>query len=110
MQTKVTHLTSVHSRYDTRIFLKECVSLAKESNYSVNLVVADGLPNEVKSQVHIYDVGLSGSRMGRALGVTKRVLKKAIELDSDIYHFHDPELISTGLKLKKIGKKRGRSV
>ncbi len=34
-----------------------------------------------------------------------RVLKKAIELDSDIYHMHDSELIPVGLKLRKVGKK-----
>lgn len=37
----ICHLTSVHSRYDTRIFLKECRSLAR-TGYQVSLVVADG--------------------------------------------------------------------
>jgi len=41
-QTKITHLTSAHQRYDTRIFIKMCSSLAKNENYKVSLVVADG--------------------------------------------------------------------
>jgi len=36
---------------------------------------------------------------------TKAVYRKALEVDADIYHFHDPELIPYGLKLKKKGKK-----
>jgi glycosyltransferase involved in cell wall biosynthesis len=35
----------------------------------------------------------------------RRVFQKALELDADIYHLHDPELIPIGLKLKKRGKK-----
>ncbi len=103
--TKITHLTSVHTRYDTRIFLKECSSLAKIDNYTVNLIVADGKGDEVKNSVHIYDVGKLQGRIDRIFKTTKNVLKKAIELDSDIYHLHDPELIPIGLKLKKLGKK-----
>lgn len=41
MKNKITHLTSVHTRHDTRIFLKECVSLAKVERYEVSLIVAE---------------------------------------------------------------------
>jgi len=103
MSYKITHLTSAHSRYDTRIFLKECSSLAKK--YRVNLVVADGKRDEVKNGVAIYDVGKAKGRLNRIFQTTKKILKKAIALDSDIYHLHDPELMPIGLKLKKMGKK-----
>lgn len=102
---KITHMTSVHTRYDTRIFLKECRSLAKIDEYIVNLIVADGKGDETKNNVHIHDVGESKGRLKRVLKTTKRVQQKAFELDSDIYHFHDPELIPSGLRLAKSGKK-----
>jgi hypothetical protein len=103
MKTKVTHLTSAHPRYDTRIFYKECISLSRY--YDVSLVVADSLGDEVVDGISIYDVGKSASRKERILKTTKSVLKKAIALDSDLYHIHDPELLLVGLKLKKMGKK-----
>lgn len=103
---KITHLTSVHSRYDTRIFIKMCSSLAKNEKYQVSLVVADGNKNEIKNSVHIVDVGAkSGARISRITTTVKKVFEKAKALDSDIYHLHDPELIPIGLKLKKLGKK-----
>jgi glycosyltransferase involved in cell wall biosynthesis len=106
MYTKsVTHLTSVHPRYDTRIFFKECVSLAKDTRYQVNLVVADSLGDETKHGVSIYDVGKESSRIRRVRLATKRVLAQAIALKSQLYHIHDPELIPVGLKLKKMGKR-----
>ncbi|RLA80671.1 MAG: glycosyltransferase family 1 protein [Epsilonproteobacteria bacterium] len=104
-QTKITHLTSAHPRYDTRIFLKQCSSLVKIKGYKVSLIVADGNGNELKNDVSIFDVGKLKGRLNRIFNTTKKVLNKAIELDSDIYHFHDPELIPIGLKLKKLGKK-----
>ena len=100
---KITHLTSAHPRYDTRIFLKECCSLSKQ--YTLNLIVADGEGDELKSGVNIYDIGVEEGRVNRIFKTTKKILEKAIELDSDIYHLHDPELIPVGLKLKKLGKK-----
>ncbi len=102
---KITHLTSAHPRYDTRIFLKECTSLAKIDNYEVSLIVADNKGDEVKHNIHIYDVGKLHGRINRMFKTTKNVLQKAIELDSDIYHLHDPELMPVGIKLKKMGKK-----
>lgn len=101
---KVAHLTSVHPRYDTRIFLKECQSLAN-NGYDVSLVVADGNGDELNSKVNIYDVGKLSGRINRMLRTTKKVYQKALELDSDVYHLHDPELIPIGLKLLKKGKK-----
>ncbi|EII5634394.1 glycosyltransferase family 4 protein [Vibrio cholerae] len=100
---KVAHLTSVHPRFDTRIFLKECISLAN-SGYSVSLVVADGKSDETKNNISIYDVGASKGRLDRIRNAPERVLAKALALDADIYHLHDPELIPIGIKLKKCGK------
>ncbi|QSR36014.1 glycosyl transferase [Marinobacterium iners] len=100
---KIAHLTSVHPRYDTRIFLKECTSLAS-NGYSVSLIVADGKGDEIKKYVAIYDVGASKGRMDRIRNAPGRVLAKALALDADIYHLHDPELIPIGVKLKKRGK------
>ncbi|MBF4302413.1 glycosyltransferase, partial [Vibrio anguillarum] len=100
---KIAHLSSVHTRYDTRIFLKECTTLAK-NGYSVSLVVADGKGDETKNNVSIYDVGASKGRLDRIRNAPGRVLTKALDLDADIYHLHDPELIPIGLKLKKHGK------
>jgi glycosyltransferase involved in cell wall biosynthesis len=100
---KVAHLTSAHPRFDTRIFLKQCCSLAAHG-YDVYLVVADGIGDEKKDSVNIYDVGPSNGRLDRIRKAPWRVLKKAVELEANIYHIHDPELIPIGLKLKKLGK------
>ena len=100
---KIVHLTSVHPRTDTRIFLKECTSLANHG-YSVSLVVADGKGDEEKNGVNVYDVGASKGRLDRIRKAPSRVLQKAFDLDADVYHLHDPELIPVGLKLKQEGK------
>lgn len=102
MKSKIVHLTSVHPRTDTRIFLKQCLSLSEK--YNVSLVVADGLGNDIKHNIHIYDVGKIENRVKRIINSTKAVLEKAIELDADLYHLHDPELLPIGLRLKKLGK------
>lgn len=101
---KICHLTSVHPRYDTRIFVKECQSLQK-AGFEVFLIVADNLGNEIKNNINIIDAGKESSRLKRIFNSTKRILSIALEIDADIYHFHDPELIPIGLKLIKKGKK-----
>jgi glycosyltransferase involved in cell wall biosynthesis len=100
----VAHLTSVHPRYDDRIFLKHCRSLAA-NGYRVSLVVADGDGDESRDGVFITDVGGSAGRLNRVFRTTTRVLRRAIALNADVYHLHDPELIPVGLKLKKLGKR-----
>ena len=102
-EKRVCHLTSAHPRTDTRIFLKECRSLAG-NGYSVSLVVADGLGNEYREGVWVYDVGASHGRIDRIWSASQRVFDKAVTLNADIYHLHDPELIPFGLRLKRMGK------
>ena len=87
---RVAPLTSVHPRYDPRIFVKMCSSLAK--NYDVSLIVADGKGCEIKNNVSILDVGKSKKgRLFRIVQSVKRVYNKALVTDADIYHLHDPE-------------------
>ncbi len=104
MSISIAHLSSAHPRYDTRIFLKQCRSLARVG-YSVSLVVADGKGDEIRDNVKIYDVGRSQGRLDRMINTSRHVFEKSKLLDADIYHLHDPELIPFGIKLKRLGKK-----
>ena len=101
--TKVCHMTSAHGVEDVRIFHKECVSLAR-AGYGVYLVERG--ESYEKNGVHIVGVGdIPASRRKRMTEGAKRVYEAAKALDADVYHFHDPELLPYGLKLKKAGKK-----
>jgi len=83
-----------------------CSSLAKNPNYQVNLIVADGNGDEVVNGVNVFDSGYKiGGRIARMTGTVKLVYNKALALDSDIFHLHDPELLFIGLLLKWKGKK-----
>ena len=100
----IAHLSSAHPRDDIRIFHKQCRSLAAHG-CDVTLIVADDLGDDHKDGVKIIDVGRLSGRLNRMLKTTQRVFEKAIALDADVYHLHDPELIPIGLKLKRSGKK-----
>jgi glycosyltransferase involved in cell wall biosynthesis len=111
MKKNVCHLTSAHSRYDTRIFIKECVSLQK-NGYNVTLIVSDGKGNEFKEGIHIldigkfFDLGNDTSRLSRIRKTQRLILKAALATKADIFHFHDPELIIIGYILKVIYSKQ----
>lgn len=100
---RICHFTSVHNSEDDRIFHKECVSLAK-IGYETYLV-QQGESYE-KDGVHIVGCGSRPeSRRERMSVFSRTVFERALELDCDVYHFHDPELLSFGLKLKRMGKR-----
>ena len=101
--TRVCHMTSAHPPGDIRILYKECSSLAR-AGYEVYLVEQGDSYEE--NGVHIVGVGpVNGGRLERITHVAKKVYETALALDADIYHFHDPELLPYGLKLKRQGKK-----
>jgi glycosyltransferase involved in cell wall biosynthesis len=104
-QKKVCHVTSAHPRYDVRIFHKECKSLAN-SGFDVTLLVNDNLPNEALDGVKIVSTKLKPSNRYERMVKSKKYLRiKMIEIDADIYHFHDPELLPEGNWMKSKGKK-----
>lgn len=101
---KICHITSAHSRTDTRIFVKECSSLAA-AGYDVTLLVADGKEDEVRNGVSVTGLRKMPSRLKRMMYTPSAIYKKALSIDACIYHLHDPELIPIGVKLKKRGKR-----
>ncbi|AFD08182.1 glycosyltransferase family 4 protein [Solitalea canadensis] len=96
---KVCHISTIHQRYDSRIFYKECGSLSK-AGYEVVLIVADGLGNETKNGIKIIDIGKPKSRFERFIMYAVRAYKTALAQDALIYHFHDPELLIIGYFLR----------
>ena len=98
----VCHMTSAHASDDTRIFYKECVSLAK-AVYEVSLVARG--PAREEAGVRVVGVGVpSGGRLFRMLFFARRIYRQALALDAEVYHLHDPELLPYGLRLKRRGK------
>lgn len=101
----ICHITSAHERYDDRIFLKECKSLAG-AGQRVSLIVHDELENEKKEGVDIYSTGTKYySRKKRIFSGNRKILKTAKYISADVYHLHDPELLLIARKLKRKGKK-----
>ena len=100
---RVCHLTSVHSSDDTRVFHKECVSLAR-AGYDVTLVA----PGESREELGVHIVGVGEKPVGTLNRLTSPFVKYAYEaalaLDCELYHLHDPELLPYALKLKRHGK------
>ena len=102
---RIIHLSSAHPDLDVRIFLKECCSLAKHfPNAEVHLVLA-GVSERIQENVTIHTVpARDGGRFKRMWNTVNQVYRKAMELNGDIYHLHDPELLRIARKLKRNGK------
>lgn len=107
MHAPLVHVTTVHSRRDVRIYHKEMRSL-RALGRRVILVVADGLgsgPDDL-SGVSFVDIGpLDRGRLARVVLGNVRAFRAIAGLKPGLVHFHDPELIFTGLALKALGHK-----
>jgi hypothetical protein len=101
-KTRIVHITSAHSALDTRIFYKECRSLAR-AGYEVVLLGAHPL-NEMRDGVLLLGLGRSPGRTHRMTLKLIELCREAFRLDADIYHIHDPELLFVTLLLRLTGK------
>jgi hypothetical protein len=93
---KICHFSTVHSIWDTRVFQRECVSLAKK--HQVTLIAIgekSGLIKGVKKPNFFFK---------RFTLTAFHVFKEALFTDADIYHIHDAEMIPYGIVLALNGK------
>ncbi len=108
MNFHIVHFTTVHTRTDTRILVKQTASLAAEMGSRVALFVQDGQEAE-KAQTTGVEVVDTGPRIGsRPLRMTLgawRMWHTVRKARPKVAHFHDPELIPVGLLLKLSGVK-----
>ena len=102
---KVCHLASKHKMNDMRIFEKECKSLAK-GGFDVTLI---GFGDQSKTEtidgvrcIVLYCPIKNNLELLRKRN--KLSLEAALQVDADIYHLHEPELLPIGMKLKRKGK------
>jgi len=100
---KICHLTTVHPPFDTRIFHKEAKSLAK-AGYLVTLIAKHD-KEETIDGVKILPLKTPRNRIVRMTKTLLECYRKAVKVDADLYHLHDPELIIVGWLLERRGKK-----
>lgn len=99
---KVCILTTVHPLTDTRIFHKQAKSLAR-ADYEVTLVARHDR-DEIVDGIRVVALPKPANRIERMTKTVWSAYRKAVHVDADIYHFHDPELIPAGMRLKRMGK------
>jgi glycosyltransferase involved in cell wall biosynthesis len=104
----IVHFTTVHSRLDTRIVVKELATLSKSLHQTVALYVQDGLGDETNEKYGftIHDTGpRSKGRWSRMLLGGWRMYRAVRRANPKIAHFHDPELIPFAALLRLSGIK-----
>jgi glycosyltransferase involved in cell wall biosynthesis len=96
---KVCIFTSVHKPDDVRVFHREAVTLAA-AGHDVTLLAPADFAQEKKNGVTIKGIPRPTGRLARLTGLLKfyRLCKNQ---NSDVYHFHDFELLFIGWLIKK---------
>lgn len=102
---KACHIISGHNTFDVRVFKKQCVSLANHG-YDITLLCSDGEEDRTVNGVKITSISeVPTGRLNRFFHSTKLFYKKALTINADVYHIHEPFLLGVGKKLKRKGKK-----
>lgn len=103
MRKRICILSTAHPADDVRIFHKQAKTLAK-NGYEVKLI-ASHEKDEVSDGIKIISLKKPKKRIFRMIGSPWTALRLCLKQNSEIYHFHDPELIPVGIILKILGKK-----
>lgn len=98
MARRVCHISTVHVPIDVRVFYRECVSLAK-AGYEVHLVIP-AETSKFERGVHFHALRRVHHRLLRMLFMPWVAMIAALRTRSDIYHYHDPELVPMGFVMR----------
>ncbi len=91
---KIAAISSAHNPQDSRIFFKECVSLA-QAGHRVTLFATkhgEDLPSK-DLPVQLSLIRRPSSRGARFFLTAGRLIQRAIRDGNEILHFHDPEFL-----------------
>lgn len=98
------HIASTHHAFDTRIFHKECKTLAR-AGHPVTLIVPHE-QHEVVDGIRIKAVPVPPDGKTRLSRTLWQLLRAALEEPREaVYHFHDSELLPAMLWLKASGRR-----
>jgi len=103
IMTKICVMTTVHQAYDGRIYHKQCKSL-KKAGYEVTLLAPKPDKQINDDEINLIPIEKPKKEWKRFLN-TFTVFKQAKQINADLYHFHDPELLPVGVLLRLFTKK-----
>lgn len=106
-QRTICHISTVHTTFDQRIFHRECCS-THLAGFDTHLII-EADQDQTVDGVHIHAVDAPpaervGMHVSRRIQRLRKANRIAKQIKADIYHLHDPELISLGLWLKRTTK------
>ena len=101
--SKICVISSAHSVDDTRIYLKQIISL-KNAGYNIVFLNKDKEGTNDQG-VEFRKIELAKNRLSRHLLWPFKMHRSAKEQKADVYHFHDHQLLTTGLLLRISGEK-----
>lgn len=102
MKIKICHFSSVHSIIDTRVFYRECVSMA--TDFDVTLIAIGNFSGN-RNGVKIIGIPKPKNRLQRVFATIFKVFTLALKEQAHVYHIHDAEMLPFGLLLSMLGKK-----
>ena len=104
-QEHICHVISGYFRDNPRIFNRQCLSL-KKNNYKVSILTNDNLDDEIVEGINIISTKIKiKSRLLIIFMSIIQFYEDALNIDSDYYQLHSPELLPLGILLKFKGKK-----
>jgi glycosyltransferase involved in cell wall biosynthesis len=101
---RVCHITTVHHADDARILHKECVSL-RDAGYDVTLIAPHPEPAVIDGVRIVPIPQAARNRVQRMAARPLAAYRAALELDADLYHFHDPDFLPYAVLLSQAGKR-----